>query len=117
MDRCNRAGHREHNEQCGNSAEQPDDQSDSTEQFSSDHKKSQSRREVQMFGEGSHAAGKTGPAIPSQHFLSAVGKEYDSQHDASDRHDPVSVSTCQAPDHQSSSLTGIFPAAVISEYH
>jgi hypothetical protein len=32
-------------------------------------------------------------AGPPQHFLSTVGKEDDSQHDAIDSHDPVSVST------------------------
>src|SRR5438128_9780099 len=81
MNRCNSAHHREHDDYCGNSAKQPDDQPDSTEQFPGDHKKGQSRRKVQMFGERAHAAGKTGSAIPSQHFLSAVGKEYDSQYD------------------------------------
>jgi len=82
-------------------AEQPNDQSDSSEQFPGDHKKGQSRRKVQMFGEGAHATDKTGSAIPPQHFLSAVTKKYHSQYDASDSHDPVSVSSCQAFYHHS----------------
>src|SRR5207247_8161591 len=57
-----------------------------------------------MFRERAHAAGKTGSAIPPQHFLSAVAKEYDPQYDASYPHDPVSVSTCQTLDHQSFSI-------------
>src|SRR6266446_9093123 len=108
MNRCNSAHHREHDDYCGNSAEQPDDQSDSTEKFPGDHKKGQSRRKVQMFGERAHAAGKTGSAIPPQHFLSAVAKEYDSQYDASDPHDPVSVSTYEIFDHQSFSSIANF---------
>jgi hypothetical protein len=55
-------------------------------------KEGQSGRKVQMFGKRAHAARKAGPAIPLQHFLSAWAKEDDSQHDTSDRHDPVSVS-------------------------
>ena len=77
MNSCNRAYHRQHDDKGGNSAEQPYDESDSAEKFPGDHKKSQRRRKVQMFGEGEHAAGKTGSAIPSQHFLRAVAKEYD----------------------------------------
>src|SRR5213594_2039868 len=89
MNRCNSTHHRERDDYCGNPAEQPDDQSDSTEQFPGDHKKGQSRRKVHIFGERAHAPGKTGSAVPPQHFLSAVAKEYDSQDDASDPHDPV----------------------------
>src|SRR5207247_8832649 len=63
-----------------------------------------------MVLERAHAAGKTGTAIPPQHFLSAVAKEYDPQYDASYPHDPVSVSTCQTLDHQSFSIVaGVSP--------
>jgi hypothetical protein len=77
MNRCNSAHHRKRDDQGSNSAEKPDDQSDSTQQFPRDYQKGQSRWKVQMFGECAHAAGKTGAAIPSQHFLSAMGDEYD----------------------------------------
>jgi hypothetical protein len=39
MNRCDRTHHREHDDKCGNSAEQPDDESDSTKKFAGDHKK------------------------------------------------------------------------------
>src|SRR5579862_5941993 len=105
MNRGNRAHHREHDDECGNSAEQADDESDSTEEFSSDDKKGQNRRKAQMFCEGAHAAGKTGSAVPPQHFLSDVTEEYDSQYDAGDRHNPVSVRTNQVLDQASFSST------------
>src|SRR5437868_8144591 len=93
MNSCNGAHHRNRNDECGNSAKKSDDQSDSSEEFPSDHQKGKSRRKVQMFGEGPHAAGQTGATIPTQHFLSAVSKKYDSQHDAGCGHHPVGVST------------------------
>src|ERR1700757_3217416 len=70
------AYHRKRDDQRCNSAEQPDDQSDSTGQFPGDDQKGQSGRKVQMFGEREHAAGETRSAIPTQHFLSAMGKKY-----------------------------------------
>jgi hypothetical protein len=54
-----------------------------------------------MFGKRAHAAGKTRSAKPTQQFLSTVGKEYDSQYNASDPHDPVSVRTGETLDHRS----------------
>ena len=44
MNSCDSAYHRERDDECGNSAEQPDDESNSTEKFPGDHKKGQSRR-------------------------------------------------------------------------
>jgi hypothetical protein len=93
MNGCDSTHHRNRDDQSSNSAEQPDDQSDSTEQFPGDDQKGQGGRKVQMFGERSHAAGETWSAIPTQQFLSAVSKKYDSQYDASNPHNPVSVST------------------------
>src|SRR5579864_2356370 len=94
MNGCDGACHRKRDDQPGNSGEQTDNQSDSTEQFTGDDQKGQSGWKVQMFGERAHAAGETRSGIPTEHFLSAVGKKYDSQHDASNRHNPVGVSTC-----------------------
>src|ERR1700757_3411697 len=93
MNGCDSAHHRKCDDQSGNSAEQPDDQSDSTEQFPGDDQKGQSGRKVQMFGERAHAAGETRSAIPTQHFLSTVGEKYDSQYNASNPQNPVGVST------------------------
>src|SRR5260370_29640034 len=101
MNSCNSAHHRERYDECCDSAEKPDDQSNPAEKFPRDYQKGQSRWKVQMFAERAHAAGKTGSAIPSQHFLSAVGKEYDTQYDARDSHNQASLSTCENLDHQS----------------
>jgi hypothetical protein len=65
-----------------------------------------------MFGERAHAVGKTRSAKPTQQFLRAVGKEYDSENNASYSHDPVSVRTCETLDHRSfSSTANFFPAS------
>src|SRR5260370_25645297 len=63
---------------------------------------------MEMISERAHAVGKTRSAIPSQHFLSAVRKKYESQHDASDSHNLISVSPCKTLDHQSFSSTANF---------
>jgi hypothetical protein len=61
-----------------------------------------------MFGERTHAVGKTRSAKPTQQFLSAMSKEYYSQYNASYSHDPVSVRTCETLDHRSFSSTANF---------
>src|SRR5579864_7773352 len=113
MNSCDSAHHRKRDDQRRNSAEQPNDQSDSTEQFPGDDQKGQSGRKVQMFDERAHAAGETWSAIPAQHFLSAVGKQYDSQYDASNTHNPVGVCTCQISDHQLFSTVSILLQKVV----
>jgi hypothetical protein len=111
MNSCNGTHHRERDEHCRNSAEQPYDESHSTEEFPNDHKKGENRRNVQIF-KRTHTPGKSGTTIPPEHVLSAVGKEYDSQYDPSDPHDPVSVRTCETLDHRSVPSTANFlPAA------
>jgi hypothetical protein len=85
----------------GKPAEQTHDQCDSAEELAGDHKKGHSRGKVQVFGERAHAARKTGSAIPSQQFLSAVREENESQHDPNNRDHPINVCTRQNLYHRS----------------
>jgi len=91
--------HVAHDSECGNAAEESDDEAQSAEELGADGEKGDGRRDSHLMGEETHGAAEAVSAEPAQHLLRAVCEEYAAHHHTKNGYSKVVVGVHYSLEH------------------